>query len=445
MRTTVLLAAFMLSLTTIVSGQEQTPQNGGKNLPSITLGAGLTTFNGDVGKSNNISSLSTIRNAFSLDIEQRFANTMGISLYGVYGKVARDERDSVITINNNFQSSIMQFGINFSFHFDNGWLLKEEFPVAPYIFTGFSYLMFNPYGDKVDKNGKDYYYWSDGSIRDLPELNQNQFTSVNLVRDYDYETQLTDSSANYKRSTFALPIGFGLKFKISESIVASMNASYTLTFSDYLDNIKKGSSDKYFYGNFGITYRLGRNTKEKDRYSEVDFTQIDNYDFDGDGVKDFDDECGGTPKGIKVDSKGCPEDDDKDGIPNYKDKEANSKKGVSVDTNGVMLTDALIKKMQQEKDSLVTERQDIFTSNPSNETLKKIDENIQQTKKENSTVPNNPTNTSELPAEFKPADLNKDGVISSQEISAAIDAFFDGSGDYTVEKLHKLIDFFFEQ
>jgi|GEM_PF-310823 len=49
-----------------------------------------------------------------------------------------------------------------------------------------------------------------------------------------------------------------------------------------------------------------------------------------------------------------------------------------------------------------------------------------------------------LPAEFKVADTNKDGSISSAEINACIDAYFDDKGNYTPEKINKLIDYFFE-
>ena len=43
-------------------------------------------------------------------------------------------------------------------------------------------------------------------------------------------------------------------------------------------------------------------------------------DTDGDGVADKDDKCPDTPKGAKVDAKGCPVDSDGDGVPDYLDK-----------------------------------------------------------------------------------------------------------------------------
>lgn len=50
-----------------------------------------------------------------------------------------------------------------------------------------------------------------------------------------------------------------------------------------------------------------------------------------------------------------------------------------------------------------------------------------------------------LPERIAMADKNKDGRISTDEITMAIDSFFDGSMDYTFEKINGLIDFYFEQ
>ena len=50
-----------------------------------------------------------------------------------------------------------------------------------------------------------------------------------------------------------------------------------------------------------------------------------------------------------------------------------------------------------------------------------------------------------IPAEFKGADYNNDGFISSEEINKTIDGFFTGENDFTVERINRLIDFFFEQ
>lgn len=55
------------------------------------------------------------------------------------------------------------------------------------------------------------------------------------------------------------------------------------------------------------------------------------------------------------------------------------------------------------------------------------------------------SSSSRIPAEFTSVDKNNDGKISADEIIVIIDGFFDGNNDYTVEKIHRMIDFFFEQ
>jgi len=57
-------------------------------------------------------------------------------------------------------------------------------------------------------------------------------------------------------------------------------------------------------------------------------------DADGDGVADKDDKCPDTPKGVKVDAKGCPVDTDGDGVADYLDKCPDTPKGVKVDEKG---------------------------------------------------------------------------------------------------------------
>lgn len=54
-------------------------------------------------------------------------------------------------------------------------------------------------------------------------------------------------------------------------------------------------------------------------------------------------------------------------------------------------------------------------------------------------------NSKTLPPDIKPADKNNDEMISPDEISSSIDAFFDGDARFTSAKIAALIDFFFQQ
>ncbi len=57
-------------------------------------------------------------------------------------------------------------------------------------------------------------------------------------------------------------------------------------------------------------------------------------DSDGDGVPDHLDKCPDTPRGVTVDTQGCPIDSDGDGVADYLDKCPGTPPGVRVDTEG---------------------------------------------------------------------------------------------------------------
>lgn len=401
-----------------------------KELPMISAGVGICGFKGDVGKESGFQT--SLRPGFYFGAEQRFGNFAGVGLNLVSGSLGSADRSQ--TINRNFRSSLLQAGLNGIFYFDNDAIIKRSSQVAPWISAGLSWTKFDPYGDLTDANGQKYYYWTDGSIRDLPETAANEPFSVMLHRDYSYETQLKDSLKNYTRSTFSVPLGAGLRFKFGGNFSADIGFRYTITFSDYLDNVADGGNDSWMFFSAGLNYKFTRNDKRSDnsRYKDVDFTSIDNQDYDADGVPDKNDECQGTPKNVKVDSKGCPLDGDMDGVPDYRDLEANTPKGVTVDENGMSLEAGEVKDIN--RDSLIAARKQQFGDEPSKETLDKISGDASAQKTGNT-----------IPEQFRAADLNHDGFISADEITRVIDFFFDGEGDWTAEKINRLIDYFFEQ
>lgn len=418
----------------------QTAPEKTKQLPSVAIGAGVLSFNGDIGSGVNLSSFSRIKGGYNLTIEQRIGKYLGIALNGVYGKLADSERTR--TRNLNFQSQIIQADLHVQLHFDNDLILKRNSVFAPYLFVGFGYLKFDPKGDLTDKNGVSYNYWADGSIRSLPENDVNAASATYLQRDYTYETTLKDSTTNYSRSAYAIPMGIAFNLKMMENISVNIGGTYYMTLTDWIDNLKGKGNDSYIFANVSLQYTFTKKVKETNNnktYENIDFSSLDKLDNDGDGVVDGDDRCPGTPQGIKVDSKGCPDDADEDGIPDYRDKELTTKKGAFVDADGVTQTDQMIAEKQAKFDSLATERSEVFNQNPSLAYLKDLDAKATDARK------NNPNQVSTVPAAFRSADLNNDGYISSDEITAAIDGFFEGTSDFTVEKLNDLVDYFFEQ
>lgn len=67
-------------------------------------------------------------------------------------------------------------------------------------------------------------------------------------------------------------------------------------------------------------------------------------DSDGDGIYDQNDQCPGTPIGIKVDNKGCELDSDGDGVVDTKDQCPGTKRGMQVDVFGCHKDEAIVLK-----------------------------------------------------------------------------------------------------
>ncbi|ACU63835.1 OmpA family protein [Chitinophaga pinensis] len=135
---------------------------------------------------------------------------------------------------------------------------------------------------------------------------------------------------------FYVPIGAGLKFKLSESV--NLDLGYTMHYvdGDNLDGYNYGPDrDKFSYGYAGLEFPLGKRTKpalnwqnparvmydelaqqKANLQSELEASRALNTkltadvdklmaDADSDGVSDYFDKCPGTAAGTKVDGSGC--------------------------------------------------------------------------------------------------------------------------------------------
>ena len=252
---------------------------------------------------------------------------------------------------------------------------------------------------------------------------------------------MKDSTTNYAKTSFTLPIRFGLKFEISDNLDARISAAYIFTFTDYIDNISGGGNDKMFYTSFGLQYNFGGKGKKDDKYKDFDFSEVDNTDADADGVNDVKDLCQDTPEGVKVDNKGCPLDGDKDGVADYKDKELNTVEGAIVNSEGVTLTDEMIAMRELMKDSVETEYKVFKAEDLSQEEM----DEIQKMYQEANSAKSSKTSESGIPEKYKVLDVDGDKFISAKEVTGAIDGFFEGENNLTAKDLNELIDFYFDQ
>lgn len=361
--------------------------------PSVYLGAGVLYFNGDIGKGAGVTPYSTVRTGVCLGLEERVLPYLGVSLTGIYGKLSASERSLDTTRNLNFESKIIQGDFLINFHFA-GSIFKSDFPVDPFIYAGASFLSFSPYTDLYDAKGEKYYYWTDGTIRNQPETSQDIISAQVVNRSYNYSTSL--DSGKYAKHTFSIPVGIGVKLRITDQVFVNLQTTYYFTFSKNIDNYSfSGKNNKYIFSFFTLEYNFGKPQDETDpKYQNIDFSAL---------IKD-------TIKTVKSTKK---------------------------DVQPVMSDSAIA--AQHAKDTLSEDRSAAFNENPSEATLQAQDKAVQN-KANNVNAP-----IHQVPARFQSADKNGDGYISSQEITQAIDEFFDGSSKMNISDINALIDYFFDQ
>ncbi|MFZ9956505.1 MAG: hypothetical protein ACO3E1_10335 [Flavobacteriales bacterium] len=397
------------------------------NIFRIGFGNGAFNYVGDIGTFKQLGAVDDLRVGHTFTLNQRFLTMFSADILGFYGKVASNERSGARNLN--FESSVMGGQFTLGFHFDNKYMMKSG-KLGPFIFGGAGYFLFDPKGDLKDANGETYFYWSDGSIRNMIESSANIPLAKKLERDFTYESELKDPNNNYAKSSLMFPVGFGLKARLGRNADFILQGTYYFAQTDYLENFKAGTrNDGFWSATLGFQFNFQKKPASA-TYTGPDVNAlVVNADSDGDGIKDPADKCPFTPSGTKVDDKGCPLDSDGDGVDDLRDAEPKTQKNAFVSDSGVTITDSMFQKMYN--DSLSMDHDLICKVYPSLCKEGASDE-----------VSNDGT---KLGQPYSIADSDNDGKITIQEIYTVIDKFFDKKAPIKMQDIHKIIDYFFDQ
>ncbi len=134
----------------------------------------------------------------------------------------------------NFKTGINDLSLRLAFYTDNNKIFFNRSFIAPYIFAGIGISNFTVYSDLYNTNGRYYYY--NNAIYDGPSgTNANQ-----IMQDGIFETNvlsLKTEGVNYDSVVLNIPLGIGLKFRLSERINIDVRADAKYYFTDYLDDI----------------------------------------------------------------------------------------------------------------------------------------------------------------------------------------------------------------
>jgi hypothetical protein len=415
-------------------------------MPSVYIGGGnLSLMADDISKDLKVYNTTNWRWGIYGGLEHRTFSAVGFSLGFLYGQVSENERSPVALLNRNVETTFMQIDMHVKVYLDNNLFINRSSKFSPYLFGGVGYIVnFTPKADLLDNQGRAYNYWDDGSIRDRVKNPENLGVAQTLSLDRKYETELKEAYSNdpavsggtYSRNALTIPFGVGLRYKFSNKFYGDVKATYYWSLTDYLDNFENGSqSDHILFTSIGFGYNIAAKKTQKppSQFDAIDFLALDKGDDDGDGVRNLEDLCAGTPDGVKVDLFGCPKDGDGDGVADYNDQEGNSAADAVVDKLGVTVNeDELLK-----SDTIAVNRDVRYLAFPSIQgkpakSLYSLE--APETYRAATTL-----------GDFVVVDRDNDGFISADEITWAIDAFFEGELDFSADKLHDLIDFFFEQ
>ncbi|WP_419801977.1 OmpA family protein [Mucilaginibacter sp.] len=246
---------------------------------------------------------------YGVSIRKQLGHAFGLQLDGVRGKLSASNVDAVGGVKNGARAFDTDLGYTAT--------LSGVVNVATVDFIR-------------RKNSVNFFVSAGGGIAGYaPKVTLANNTVV------DFKDKAGPDRNNTYVHELIIPIGVGIKFRLSDKV--AFNLGYTATFvdGDNLDGVNGGypTKDKFSYGYGGFEFALGGKSKPnldwvnpvammydelkdstlritvdslKGKVSAVETGVMDlKKDSDGDGVRDDLDKCPGTPAGTVVDGSGC--------------------------------------------------------------------------------------------------------------------------------------------
>lgn len=295
---------------------------GGITTPNVLTG-GSNPFGQKVGYFQN-----KVGEYYGLTVRKQFSHLFGLELEGNRGRIKTfnhgvSSTDGNGALENSRGARSAETSVNWAgslngvFQLGTIDFLRRENAVNFYAKVGFGVMAHNPVQFANNDFGGGEVYNNEGS------WGEEIFGDREPTGDRD------------NRLTAYIPVGLGVKFKLSE--VVALNLGYTMNFTD--DNLLYGPARTDYKGKFsnvygGLEFTLGSRDKESLTFSNPVATMYDELrdpslrnevealkqrvstlegtvdqlskDSDGDGVSDKFDKCPNTPAGTPVDGSGCP-------------------------------------------------------------------------------------------------------------------------------------------
>lgn len=188
----------------------------------LTLFGGLSNYAGDL--QDHQFTLQQSNFAFGAGIKYDFTPNIALRVAFKHGTIQGDDKKSSDPLlrarNLSFASKINEGSLLVEYTVLN----MEERKLSPFIYSGVTVFHYNPYA--YDTLGNKVY------LKPLSTEGQG----------------FVDGRNPYKLTQFAVPVGVGLKFRITDNTVLAYEVSVRKTFTDYLDDVSTTYADEFLLG-----------------------------------------------------------------------------------------------------------------------------------------------------------------------------------------------------
>ncbi len=229
------LSTCLIFFTATISAQTTNPKY------EVGLNAGLFIYQGDLTPSQ-FGSFKTPTANIGISGSRYLSNTLSARLDLAYGKLKADESKYKTPEwrqqrNFAFKSPVNELIASIVYH-----PIGRERKISPYLFTGVGYTFL-----KI--------------TRDYSRYNAAYFSNEEGAN----EGLNMDLAHSLPKAVAILPVGLGLRYRITEKLSFGSEASYRIMSTDYLDGFSQsanpGKNDHYYKYSIGLFHSLGGKNK----------------------------------------------------------------------------------------------------------------------------------------------------------------------------------------
>lgn len=232
---------FSIFLTFVIGVQSSSAQRWFKT-SSLEFGliAGFSHYNGDLVKTAFESR--AMKPSFGLITRYTPQQRFTIRLSAQYGQIeGRDDwyNDDISKRRNlSFESDLWDFTGAFEYNFRT-LDRRVKSGVIPYIYSGFSVFKFNPKAEfNYDPSGQMSAYLTPAVYVELADRDGEMVELQPLGTEGQVTTEFNDRE-RYALTQVAIPVGAGLKFKLSHNWIVGVDYGMRFTFTDYMDDVSE--------------------------------------------------------------------------------------------------------------------------------------------------------------------------------------------------------------